>query len=354
MTTFANVDAHLGRIPADIGMMLREIDQAQGRQEAFRLQHPQSLEALTQVARIQSTEASNAIEGITAPRARIKALVAGDATPRNRSEAEIAGYRKVLDLIHSTSPDAIDFTANIVRQLHRMLFELTPRPGAHGRFKPVDNTVEEVLPDGTRRIRFQPVPAWATEDAMRTLHNGYTSCAESGRYHPLLLTASYVLDFTVIHPFSDGNGRMSRLLTSQLLYRHGYEVGRFVSLERVIAETKETYYESVAAATMGWHTAEHDVYPWIRYFLGVLIAAYAEFEARVGTLGGRGSKREAVRQFVRSSLADTFRLDDVRHACPGVSDDHIRNVLAELRGEGVLSAATRGRGATYRRLTTDF
>jgi Fic family protein len=354
MTTFDAAHEHLGQIPSEITMLLRDIDQAQGRQEAFRRQHPQQLDALTQLARIQSTEASNEIEGITAPPARIKALVEERTTPRNRPEEEIAGYRKVLDLIHSTTPDAIAFTPNVLKQLHGYLYEFTASSGSHGRFKPTDNTVEEELPDGTTRVRFTPVPAWATEDTMRSLHEGYAAALGSGRYHPLILTAAYILDFTVVHPFSEGNGRMSRLLTLLLLYKNGYEVGRFVSLEKLVSETKETYYDSLAASTTGWHEDKHDVVPWIRYFLGVVLAADREFERRVGALGGRGSKRESVRQFVRSSLSDEITFGDVQRACPAVSADHVRKVLKELRAEGVLSGATRGRNASYRRLRNDF
>jgi len=352
MPTFTDIDRHLGAIPAELATMLQQVDQAQGRQAAFRLQHPQRLDALTQVARIQSTEASNEIEGVTAPRARIVALVEDTTTPQNRSEEEIAGYRAVLDRIHSTSPDAIPFTVSVVKQFHRGLYAFSAVPG--GEFKIADNTVTETGPDGSERVRFVPAPSWRTSEAMRELHDGLAVAFESHRYPPLLLAGSYVLDFTVIHPFSDGNGRMSRLLTLLLLYRTGYEVGRFISLEKLIADTKDTYYEALHASTVGWHEGDHSVEPWLRYFLGVLIAAYRAFEARVGAVGGRGSKTEAVRNFVRSSPSDEFTLDDIRIACPGVSDDLIRKVLRDLRDEGAVEAPTRGRSARYRRVRTDL
>jgi len=351
--TFDDLQKHLGRVPADVLMLLREVDQAQGREEAFRRQHPAQLDALTQIARVQSTEASNAIEGITAPSARIKALVEERTTPRNRSEEEIAGYRTVLDLIHSTRPDAIPFTPNVVKQLHSQLYSFAPDRG-YGQFKTTDNLVEEELPDGSKRVRFTPVPAWRTEEAMRQLHENYTAATNSSSYHPLLLTGAYVLDFLVIHPFSDGNGRMSRLLTLLLLYRNNYEVGRFVSLEKFIATTKETYYDALAASTTAWDEGDQDVFPWLRFFLGILVGAYREFEDRVGALGGRGSKQESVRQFVRSSISDEFTFAEVQRACPAVSVDHIRRTLKQLRKNGVLGPPTRGRNATYRRLRTDF
>jgi Fic family protein len=352
MTTFSSIERHIGQVLGELTMMLREVDQAQGRQEAFRLQHPQRLDVLTRVARIESTEASNEIEGITAPHARIEALVEETTTPRNRSEEEIAGYRKVLDLIHSTSPGSIPFTVNVVKQFHGLLYEFSP--GRGGEFKQSDNEVIEELPDGTRVLRFTPVPAWQTEEAMRALHEGWAAALESGRYHPVMLTGAYVLDLLVIHPFSDGNGRMARLLTLLLLYKGGYEVGRYISLEKVIAETKETYYEALEASTSGWHEDAHDPVPWLRYFLGVLIGAYRRFEERAAALAGRGSKTEAVKQFVRSSLSDEFTIADIRRASPGVSDDHIRKVLAALRADGVIESASKGRSARYRRLRTDF
>jgi Fic family protein len=351
--TFDDLPKHLGQVPADVLMLLREVDQAQGREHAFRRQHPERLEALTQVARVQSTEASNAIEGITAPAARIKALVEDKTTPRNRPEEEIAGYRTVLDLIHSARPEAIPFTADVVKQLHSQLYSFAPDRG-YGRFKATDNLVEEELLDGGKRVRFTPVPAWRTDEVMRRLHEDYAAVADSRRYHPLLLTGTYVLDFLVIHPFSDGNGRMSRLLTLLLLYKNGYEVGRFVSLEKLVATTRETYYDALEASTTGWHEDEHDIFPWLRFYLGILVAAYREFENRVGALGGRGSKQEAVRQFVRSSISEELTFADVQRACPGVSVDHIRRTLKQLRMEGVLGTPTRGRNATYRRLRTNF
>jgi len=352
MTTFTSIERLLGQVPGELTMLLREIDRAQGRQEAFRIQHPQRLDVLTRVARIESTEASNEIEGITAPHARIEALVAETTTPRNRSEEEIAGYRKVLDVIHSTAPDSIPFTVNVVKQFHGSLYEFAA--GRGGEFKVTDNEVIEELPDGTRALRFTPVPAWRTAEEMRQLHDGFAAATVSGRYHPLLLTGSYVLDFLVIHPFSDGNGRMARLLTLLLLYTGGYQVGRYISLEQVIAETKETYYEALGASTVGWHEDAHDPEPWLRYFLGVVIAAYRRFEERGAGLAGRGSKGEAVRHFIRSSLSDEFTIADIRRAAPGVSDDHIRKVLAALRADGVIEGASRGRSAKYRRLRTDF
>jgi Fic family protein len=264
-----------------MALALGDIDTARGREQAFRSQHPQSLRTLTEIARIQSTEASNAIERITAPPKRIRALVADKTTPENRSEAEIAGYRAVLDTIHS-SAEAIPFRPAVVEQLHRDLYQFTGVPA--GRWKSVDNSITEQEPDGTERLRFRTVSAADTPDAMKELHASFLSARDSHQHHPLLLIGAYIFDFLAIHPFRDGNGRMSRLLTLLALYQSDYEVGRFISLERLINESKETYYEALHAAGHGWHEGEHDLGPWLNYFLGIVAAAYNEFEERVGAI----------------------------------------------------------------------
>lgn len=352
MTTFLDLNRHLGRVPANIVRVLGGIDTFRGREDVFRHQHPQMLGALTEVARIQSTEASNAIEGIYASPKRIAALVADKTTPRTRSETEIAGYRYVLDLIHASAPD-VAFTVNVVKQLHQNMYRYTKERNV-GRFKMTDNTVEEVLPDGSTRIRMRTVPSWDTERYMGELHNRFSAAWNADEHHRLLLVAAYVFDFTVIHPFQDGNGRMSRLLTLLLLYHAGYDVGRFISLEKLIDESRETYYEALARSTTGWHEGEHNLYPWVEYFVGILVAAYKEFEARLGVVSGPGAKSAAVKQFIRSSFSDEFTFDDIRNAAPGVSDSTIKNVLSELKSDSVVEALSTGRGARWRRIKGDF
>jgi Fic family protein len=309
------------------------------------------LEALRQVARIQSTEASNAIEDITAPSKRIEALVAEKSTPANRSEEEIAGYRYVLDTIHASALD-IPFKRTVVEQFHRDLYRFTSVRA--GRFKIGSNEVTEQHPDGTVVVRFKPVDPAVTPLAIDELHERFDRAWHAEEHHRLLLIGSYIFDFLMIHPFQDGNGRMSRLLTLLLLYHAGYEVGRFVSLERIINDSRETYYESLQASTRGWHDAQHDIKPWLSYFLGTILAAHKEFEERVGAIGNHGAKGELVKSFVRSALADTFTFDDVRRAAPGVSDVYIGKILRELRDCRVLRSEGTGRGARWHRLTTDF
>lgn len=348
MQSFRDLGKRFDLIPAATNRQLSGIDVARGRQEAFARQHPAALEALRQVALIQSVEASNAIENITAPRKRIEDLVALKTTPRNRSEAEIAGYRAVLETIHS-SAEHVSLTSNVVLQLHRDLYQFAAQPG--GRWKGSDNVVTEDRPDGTVAVRFVPVTAFETPAAMDELHRRFDDAWQADHYHRLLLAGAYALDLLVIHPFTDGNGRMSRLLSVLLLYKGGYEVGRFVSIEKLIETSKETYYDALARSTEGWHQGDHDLRPWLSYFLGVITAAYREFEPRAEAVSsGRGSKAELVKAFVRSNVSNTFTFADVKRASPGVSDEYIRQVLRALRDAGVIEGTGAGRGAGWRRL----
>jgi Fic family protein len=351
MHTFRTLERQIGLIPAGMVNQLGAIEAGRGREEAFRRQHPERLTTLVEVARIQSTEASNAIENVTAPRKRIAALVADKTTPANRSEEEIAGYRAVLDLIHSSAA-SIPFRPSVVEQLHRDLYQFTGVPAGH--WKTVENSITQTNPDGTETVRFRTVSALETPAAMEELHERFDR-ARVGGYPPLLVVGCYVFDFLAIHPFPDGNGRMARLLTLLGLYQAGYDVGRYVSLERLVADTKETYYDALDVAGRGWHEDQHDVRPWLSYLLGVLVAAYDEFESRARVLGGgRGSKAAAVKQFIRGSIADEFTIEDLRQAVPGASDSYLNKMLAKLRDQGILESRAAGRGSRWRRLRGDF
>ena len=350
MHTFRALDGQIGMVPAGIARTLGAIDLARGREEAFREQHPEALRTLIEIARIQSTEASNAIERITAPYQRIRALVAEKATPRDRAEEEIAGYRAVLDTIHA-SAEHIPFTPSVVEQLHRDLYQFTGVPA--GRWKDVENSITEDAGDGLMVVRFKTVDAAETPRAMNELHERFAAACKDGEHHRLLLVGCYVFDFLAIHPFRDGNGRMSRLLTLLLLYQAGYDVGRFISLERIVNDSRETYYDALQAAGHGWHEDRHDITPWLRYFLGVIAAAYGEFESRVGSVSGRGAKSAAIRQFIRSSISDEFTVAEVRRAAAGASDSYINKTLARLRDEGVIESLGTGRAARWRRLRDD-
>jgi Fic family protein len=312
----------------------------------YQEQSPELLETLRRVAMIQSVESSNRIEGVTVAADRLEAIVAKKTTPRGRSEQEVAGYRDVLAAIH-TNANRMVLTPNLILQLHRQMYARTPERG--GLWKERDNAIIEVLPDGRQVIRFRPVSASATPEFIKKLCTLYDHAIDQRQVEPLLVIASFVFDFECVHPFRDGNGRIGRLLTLLLLYQAGYEVGRYISLERIIEESKETYYEVLLKSSQGWHEAKHDLRPWWNYFLGTLIAAHKEFEEGVGTITTiRGAKREMVRQAVER-LPAQFTIQELRRACPGVSPDMVRVVLRELQKEGVLSCTGRGPGATWKR-----
>jgi len=327
---------------------LRLLGEYRGKQQLWSQQSPQVLETLREVSVIESTESSNRIEGVTAPSDRLHDLVRGNTAPRNRSEQEIAGYRDVLNTIHANYLH-MEPTPNLVLQLHRELFRYDPSRG--GRWKSVDNEITEIR-DGARHLRFQPVPAYGTADAMRVLHEGFARALADGLIDPLLLVSTYVLDFLCIHPFLDGNGRMARLLTLLLLYRTGYDVGRYISLERQVEETREGYYDALFASSQRWHEAEHAIEPWWEYSLGVmLVGAYQEFEARVGQVQSRrGAKQQAVLAAFEH-MPGRFRFSDLERACPGVSRPTIERVLAQLRRRGLAACVRAGRGAIWEKTT---
>ena len=322
-------------------IILMKLSEYKGKHELYVKQTPQILEILKGAARIESVEASNRIEGVIAAPKRLQEIVRKGSTPTNRSEREIAGYRDVLETIH-LSYDSIPVTPNYILQLHRDLYSFSPE-GIGGEWKRTDNEIAETLSDGTRHIRFRPTPAWQTPNAMRELCDRYRHLTESGEVDPLILIPAFVLDFLCIHPFSDGNGRMSRLLTLLLLYQSGHMVGRYISLERIIEKQKEGYYETLGIASQGWHEGIHSIVRWREYFLGVvLLSAYKEFEERVGTVntGTRGAKAGQVQNAIKR-LPHRFRFEDVQRAAPGVSDALLRKIMGDLKKEGQLLS---GRG----------
>jgi Fic family protein len=334
------------KITHNILQTVRRISEYKGKQDLYKEQSPQVLETLRQAAIIQSTESSNRLEGITAPPERIKELVAQKTTPRNRSEQEIAGYRDVLNTIHANHAD-ISFTTGVVLQFHRDLYQFTPVEG--GNWKSADNKIIEVQSNGTKTVRFYPVPAHQTPDAMETLHKRFAKLGNNGDIEPLLLIAAYILDFLCIHPFPDGNGRMARLLTLLLLYKSGYEVGRYISLEKIVEQTKEGYYDTLYTSSQGWHEAEHDILPWWEYFMGVMLfGAYREFERRVGLVTtGRGSKTAMVLDAIGHSIGD-FTIRDLQERCPQVGIDLIRRILRRQREAGKIECLGRGPNARWR------
>jgi len=324
----------------------RRIAEYKGKQDLYKEQSPQVLETLRQAAIIQSTESSNRLEGITAPLERIKELVAKKTTPKNRSEQEIAGYRDVLNTIHANYAD-IPVSIGIVLQFHRDLYQFLPGEG--GKWKPVDNEITETHANATKIVRFKPVPAPQTHNAMEELHKRFDNLWQTGEIEPLLLIPAYVLDFLCIHPFLDGNGRMARLLTLLLLYKAGYEVGRYISLEQMVEHTKESYYDTLYQSSQGWHKAKHPIPPWWEYFLGVmLLGVYQEFERRVGLVTtGRGTKTAMVLDALKH-FRGNFTIRDLQERCPNVGIDLIRRILGEERNAGQLECLGRGPNARWR------
>lgn len=340
--------AYLRSLPID-ATLLGQIDRlgyARGTQQVFRTQAPELLRHLTTVARIESTESSTRLEGAVAPRARIEGIVLRDAAPTNRSEAEIAGYRDALRMIHEHA-EHMHFSESQILELHGRLYRYLPAPG--GRYKATQNDIVETDDAGVIvRVRFSPTSPVQTPGAMRDLVEGYAKAVDHDALPSALIIGLAVLDFLCIHPFPDGNGRTARLLTLLLLYHHGFDVGRYVSLERVIEQNRDGYYDSLESSSTGWHADAHDARPWLDYFLGVLIAAYDEFEHRVDAVrrGPGGTKTSMVRAAVARRLAP-FAISEIERELPGISRELIRSVLKDLRAEGVLALRGRGRAARY-------
>lgn len=338
------------QIPHPLLRTIRLLGECRGKEALFIQQTPQVLESLRQVAIIQSAESSNRIEGIEAPVERIKKLIQHKTTPRNRSEQEIAGYRDALATIHANHAN-IPFTTGVVLQLHRDLYQFVAQQG--GQWKMTDNEISETHPNGTKVIRFKPTPAHQTPDAMDRLHAVFKSEWAQGQIDPLLLIPAYILDFLCIHPFTDGNGRMARLLTLLLLYQAGFEVGRYISLELLIENQREGYYDALYKSSQGWHDGTHTLLPWWEYFLGVmLLSAYREFEKRTGELtSAHGAKSEMVMGAIQQ-LPATFHYADLAKACPNVSRPTIKRVLTRLREEGAIKCVKSGRDAVWKKMTS--
>jgi len=333
-------------LPHSLLRTIRLLGEYRGKESLFKQQTPQVLESLRQAAMIQSTESSNRIEGIEAPAERIKKIVEQKTTPKNRSEQEIAGYRDALSTIHANSPN-MPFTPGLVLQLHRDLYQFVAQQG--GRWKMTDNEISETRADGTKVTRFRPIPAHQTPEAMDRLHTLFKEQWDREEIDPLLLIPAYVLDFLCIHPFTDGNGRMARLLTLLLLYQAGFEVGRYISLEHLIENQREGYYDALYKSSQGWHDGEHSLLPWWEYFLGVMLfGSYREFERRVGLITtGRGTKTAMISDAIGHFVGD-FSIRDIQDKCPNVGIDLIRRILKEQRELGKLECLGRGPNARWK------
>ena len=329
----------------EIVSYLAQIHEQKGQQNLFIEAQKDALSEMLEIAKIQSTEASNRIEGIITTDDRLKKIVMNKTTPKGRSEREIAGYRDVLNTIHENY-DFIPVRPGMILQLHRDLYKFS-NSAIGGSFKNSDNIIAEELPDGTKRVRFQPVPAWETSEAIDSLCSALQEALTDPEMDPLLLMPMFILDFLCIHPFNDGNGRMSRLLTLLLLYRSGYFVGKYISIERLIADSKETYYEVLQESSTGWHEGKNDYLPFVRYMLGVVIAAYREFASRVDILITRGlSKPDRVREIIRSTTGKITKTQIMRQ-CPDISQKTVERALAEMLKNGEIIKIGGGRYTSY-------
>jgi len=326
---------------------LNRLGSYQGKQVLYAEQMPEVLKTMRKIAQVESTESSNRIEGIEAPRKRIQGIVLENTNPSNRSEQEIAGYRDALKVIHESAME-MDFAPNVIRQLHTIMYRYLPQPG--GTWKPVDNEIVERNVDGKLTTRFKPIAAVATPHAMDDLAHGFKRALYVDEQPGMVVAPLAILDFLCIHPFADGNGRISRLMTLQLLYKMGHQVGRFISLERIIEESKETYYEALGLSSLNWHEGQHDPHPWLDYFWGIVLRAYSEFTQRVGGLNqGAGGKAALVRVTV-GRMTKPFALSEIQAECPGVSLPTIKRELSAMRDEGLVMLQGKGRGAKWHRL----
>ena len=318
-----------------------------GKQSLYLKQRPQELERLVEVAKIQSTESSNAIEGIVTTNTRIRQLVEDKTTPKNRNEQEIAGYRDVLNIIHE-SFDAIPITPNYILQLHKILYSYMNNPAA-GRTKTVQNYISATYPDGTVKNIFTPLDPFETPIALENICNEFNRVIGNNELEPLIAIPIFIHDFLCIHPFNDGNGRMSRLLTTLLLYRSGFCVGKYVSLEAKIAKNKDLYYNALAEAQHGWHEGREDFLPFIKYLLGTVLSAYRDFEERFSLVETPLSSLETVRRATMCKIG-RFTKQEIKDLCPYLSISSIEGALRKLTADGEIKREGNGKSTRYFRL----
>jgi Fic family protein len=332
-------------IPTIIAWYLADLGEARGKQELFRRQTPQVLKALREHAVIESAVSSNRIEGVVVDQSRVRTVVLGKSQLLDRNEEEIRGYRNALKLIHENDKK-VRISRKTIRDLHRLA---RGGVGDAGRYKTKNIDIIERYPDGSFRVRFRPVTALETPRFVAELVRVWKHCLEERWVHPLVALGAYSLDFLCIHPFRDGNGRVSRLLYLLQCYHLGFEVGRYISLERLIEQNKDRYYETLEIGSQGWHEGRHDPWPHIGYMLFILKEAYREFEERVSQLKSRrGAKTEQVISAM-SSMQKEFTVSELEKVCPGVSRDMVRRVLRQLRNDGKVESLGTGRGARWRK-----
>lgn len=332
---------------SDVLGLIAAIYKEAGKQELCLKQRPEELEKLVEIAKIQSTEASNAIEGIITTNTRIKQLVEEKTAPRNRNEQEIAGYRDVLNIIHE-SFDAIPLTQNYILQLHKILYSHMNNPMA-GKTKSVQNYISVSYPDGRVETLFTPLTPFETPQALDDICNEYNRVIGNMEVEPLIVIPIFIHDFLCVHPFNDGNGRMSRLLTTLLLYRNGFYVGKYISLEARIAKNKDLYYDALGKAQVGWHEGTEDVVPFIKYLLGTILSAYKDFEERFALVEVKLPALEMVRRASLNKIG-RFTKRDIRELCPSLSISAIEGALRKLVAAEEIKREGSGKSTCYYRL----
>lgn len=330
-------------LPISTSWLLADCMEARGKQDLWMRQKPEVIEALREVAIIQSVESSNRIEGVTVASDRLRPLVLGRAKPRDRSEEELAGYRRALEWIF-TRNRKVAATPAVIQHLHKLAQQ---GAGDAGKLKTRDNEIIEILPTGDRRVRFKPTPAKNTPNMLAELCSWYEQICGDESLPPLLTIATFVFDLLCIHPFRDGNGRVSRMATVLLLQQHGFQVCRFISLERLIEQRKEDYYAALQRCSEGWRHGKNEIVPWWNFFLGIIRSAYRALEEQVTSANARLGKTELVRQAVLAQ-PESFTLADVATQVPAASRQLIKKVLATLKKDGRVEVVGRGRGAFWR------
>ena len=324
--------------------LVAQIHEYKGKQTLFLKQKPATLEKLVEIAKIQSTESSNKIEGIVTTAVRIKQLCDQKTTPRNRDEEEISGYRDALSLIHE-SYEYIPIKSSYILQLHQVLYRYSQR-GIGGRFKNTQNYITEIKESGEQIVRFIPLDPFETPTAIEKMCESFNRETDACEVDPLILIPAFIVDFLCVHPFNDGNGRMSRLLTTLLLYRAGYVVGKYVSLESKIEKTKESYYKALEKSDINWNREENDITPFIKYILGTVLAAYRDFEQRVILVEDKSSAIDLVRNAVNNTIGK-FTKSDIMELVPSVGKTSVENSLKILIEEGVIRRDGKGKATFY-------
>lgn len=306
------------------------IHEYKGKQQLYLTQKPIELERLVELAKIQSTESSNAIEGIVTTNQRFKQLMAEKTMPRNRDEQEILGYRAVLEMVHE-SFEYMPITANVILQLHKKLYSFLPTSFG-GMFKTTSNEIDEIRADGTVVVRFKPLEPFETPDAIDRLCKSYNEIIASSEVDPLVVIPTFIHDFLCIHPFNDGNGRMSRILTTLLLYKSGYVVGKYISLEKKIHDNKDEYYDALLLASENWHDGKNDNTVFTKYILGIILSAYRDFEERLQIVSSKKTAKEMVREVFSIKLGKITK-SDIMEMCPSLSRSAVEKALRELVSE---------------------